>query len=153
MWMQVCLGKQSKMMLSKAVVSTVLKDDDPDGHLHRRFSFTGWPQVHHGLPVLNEVWALKDSETRCLQCWIWREMGLQPVDPRKWGLRDLFPKTSFLWICGFTRSSVGKESACNAGDLRFDPWVGKIPWRRKWLPTPVILPGESHEQRSLVGPI
>ena len=29
--------------------------------------------------------------------------------------------------------------------------VGKIPWRREWLPTPVFLPGESHGQRSLVG--
>ena len=33
----------------------------------------------------------------------------------------------------------------------FDPWVGKIPWRRKWQATPVFLPGESHGQRSLVG--
>ena len=31
----------------------------------------------------------------------------------------------------------------------FDPWVGKIPWRRKWQPTPVFLRGESHGQRSL----
>ena len=31
----------------------------------------------------------------------------------------------------------------------FDPWVGKISWRRKWQPTPVFLPGESHGQRSL----
>ena len=29
-----------------------------------------------------------------------------------------------------------------------DPWVGKIPWRRKWQPTPVSLPEESHGQRS-----
>ena len=34
---------------------------------------------------------------------------------------------------------------------RFGPWVGKILWRRKWKPTPVCLPGESHGQRSLVG--
>ena len=34
---------------------------------------------------------------------------------------------------------------------RFDPWVGKIPWRRKWEPTPVFLPGKSHGQRSLTG--
>ena len=34
---------------------------------------------------------------------------------------------------------------------RFDPWVGKIPWRRKWQPTPVFLPGKSHGQRSLEG--
>jgi len=32
---------------------------------------------------------------------------------------------------------------------RFDPSVGKIPWRREWLPTVVFLPGESHGQRSL----
>ena len=33
----------------------------------------------------------------------------------------------------------------------FDPWVRKIPWRRAWRPTPVLLPGECHGQRSLVG--
>ena len=33
----------------------------------------------------------------------------------------------------------------------FSPWVEKIPWRRAWQPTPIFLPGESHEQRSLVG--
>ena len=31
------------------------------------------------------------------------------------------------------------------------PWVGKIPWRRAWQPTPVLLPGEPHGQRSLAG--
>ena len=34
---------------------------------------------------------------------------------------------------------------------RFDPWVGKIPWRRKWQPTPVFWPGKAHGWRSLVG--
>ena len=34
---------------------------------------------------------------------------------------------------------------------RFDSWVGKIPWRRKWQPTLVFLPGKSHRQRSLAG--
>ena len=33
----------------------------------------------------------------------------------------------------------------------FDPWVGKIPWRRRWQSTPVLLPGKSHGHRSLVG--
>ena len=41
-------------------------------------------------------------------------------------------------------------SARNAGDPGFDPWVQKIPWRRKWQPTPVFLPDESHGWRSLV---
>jgi len=48
----------------------------------------------------------------------------------------------------------GKESTCQCRRRRrhrFDPWVGKIPWRREWLPTPVFLPGESHRQRSLMG--
>ena len=45
----------------------------------------------------------------------------------------------------------GKASACIAGEPGFDPWVGKIPWRRKWQPTPVFLPGKSHGRRSLVG--
>ena len=34
---------------------------------------------------------------------------------------------------------------------RLTPWVRKIPWRRKWQPTPVLLPGESHGGRSLLG--
>ena len=53
---------------------------------------------------------------------------------------------------GFPAGSDGKESACNAGRRPgFDPWVRKLPWRRKWQPTPVLLPGESHGQRSLAG--
>ena len=41
--------------------------------------------------------------------------------------------------------------ATSAGHIRdgFDPWVGKIPWRRAWQPTPVFLSGEFHGQRSL----
>ena len=48
-----------------------------------------------------------------------------------------------------------KNPPVDAGDADsipgFDPWVGKIPWRRAWQPTPVLLPGESHGQRSLMG--
>jgi len=36
-------------------------------------------------------------------------------------------------------------------ETRFNPWVGKIPWRRKWQSTPVLLPGKFHGLRSLVG--
>ena len=54
----------------------------------------------------------------------------------------------------FPGGSVVKESVCQCnrlGRCRFDPWVGKIPWSRKWQPLPVLLPGKSHGQRSLVG--
>ena len=47
----------------------------------------------------------------------------------------------------------GQEYACQCRRCRrcrFYPWLRKIPWRRKWQPTPVFLPGESHGQRSLV---
>ena len=47
-----------------------------------------------------------------------------------------------------------KESSCQCRGLRrrgFYLCVGKIPWRRKWQPTPVFLPGKSHGRRSLVG--
>ena len=44
-----------------------------------------------------------------------------------------------------------KNPPANKGDLRlgFNPWAGKMPWRRKWQPTPVFLLGKSHGQRSL----
>ena len=45
----------------------------------------------------------------------------------------------------------GKESICQCRRPKFDPWAGKIPWRRKWQPTPVFLPGKFHGQRSLAG--
>ena len=52
---------------------------------------------------------------------------------------------------GFSGGSVVKNTPANAKRCRFDPWVGKTPWRRKWQPSPVFLPGKSHGQRSLAG--
>ena len=55
---------------------------------------------------------------------------------------------------GFPGSISGKDPACQYRRCKrwqFDPWVGKIPWRRAWPPPPLLLPGESHGQRSLVG--
>ena len=45
----------------------------------------------------------------------------------------------------------GKEDTWQCRRHRFDPWVRKTPWRKKWQPTPVFLPGKSHGQRSLAG--
>ena len=45
---------------------------------------------------------------------------------------------------------MGKETACNAGDLTLT-LVRKIPWKREWLPTSIFLPGKFHGQRSLSG--
>ena len=60
-------------------------------------------------------------------------------------------RSSILFFYGLPWWLSGGESACQCRRCQFDPWVGKIPWRRKWLPTPLFLPGEFHGQRSLAG--
>ena len=52
---------------------------------------------------------------------------------------------------GFPWWLSGKESACQCRRRGFDPWAGKIPWRKKWQSTPVFLPGKSHGLRNLEG--
>ena len=55
---------------------------------------------------------------------------------------------------GFPGGAIGKESAYRCRRHKRVGLIfgsGKIPWRRKWQPTPVFLPGESHGQRSLLG--
>ena len=54
----------------------------------------------------------------------------------------------------FPGGAGGKEPTCQCRRQkrrRFDSWVGTIPWRRKWQPTPVFFPEKSHGQRNLVG--
>ena len=46
---------------------------------------------------------------------------------------------------------MGSCQCRRRGSLGFDPWVRKVPWRRKWQPTPAFLPGRFHGQRSLEG--
>ena len=62
--------------------------------------------------------------------------------------------SSFLIEVSFPRGSEVKNLPAvqkNCRKHNFDPWVGQIPWRRKWQPTPVFLSVKFHEQRSLVG--
>ena len=79
-----------------------------------------------------------------------------------WWLEEKFDSTLDIWILkvftplpspcgGLPWWLSGKESACQSRRNGFDSWVGKIPWRRKWQPTPVFLPEKSHGQRSLAG--
>ena len=81
---------------------------------------------------------------------------------RKYGARHRERMRKPIWQCkglmqgnntaGLPWWLSGKECQCKrCRRRRFDPWVGKIPWKRKWQPTPVFLPGKSHEQRSLAG--
>ena len=52
---------------------------------------------------------------------------------------------------GFPGGSDGKSVCLQCRRSVFDPWFGQKPWRRKWQPTPVFLPGKFRGQRSLVG--
>ena len=58
------------------------------------------------------------------------------------------------YYLGFPGGTSGEERPCQCRRLNrqiLDPWIRKIPWRKKWQPTPVFLPGESHGHRSLTG--
>jgi len=60
---------------------------------------------------------------------------------------------AYIWGASLV-ALVVKNLPANIGDIkrhRFDPWIGKIPWRTAQQPTPVFLPGESLGQMSLVG--
>ena len=81
---------------------------------------------------------------------------------RKFSLFRFLPEHIHLLLfkhtCTQNEASQGalvvKEPTCQCWRYKscgFYPWIGKIPWRRAWQPTPVFLPGESHGQRSLVG--
>ena len=107
---------------------------------------------------------------------VWREtkeLGFAGVEDWMWWIshkaeEDEVSRTLTWWapseecICIFVNVClwasqvviVVKNLPANAGDTKrckFNPWVGKIPWRRKWQPTPVFFPGESHGERSLEG--
>ena len=77
-------------------------------------------------------------------------------DDRKWNRGaeedESIPCFVFFILRGLGASLVAQmESAWNAGDLGSIPELGKMPWRREWLPTPVFWPGKFHGQKRLAG--
>ena len=54
-------------------------------------------------------------------------------------------------LAGFLGGASGQDPTCHCMRCGFNPWVGKVPWRRAQQPTPVPLPGKSHGQKSLAG--
>ena len=74
-----------------------------------------------------------------------QEMHVQPL-----GREDPLKQDPSI-LAGFPGGSDSEESASYTGDPDSIPGLGKIPWRKKWQPTPIFLPGEFHGQRSLAG--
>jgi len=61
----------------------------------------------------------------------------------RYRLMDRLDKIKFRVKSGLPWQLSGKEFTCQCRRCGLDPWVGKVPWRRKWQPTPVFLPGKS----------
>ena len=72
--------------------------------------------------------------------------------PRAWQPPCYFLTEFPCWLSNKKKKQTNKQkTACLCRRREFDPWVGKIPWRKVWQPISVFLPVESHGQRSLVG--
>ena len=81
------------------------------------------------------------------------ESAYNAGDPGSIPGSGIFPEEGIgypLQYSGFSSGSEGKEAACNAGDLALVSGLGRSP-EEGWQPTPIFLPEESHEQRSLAG--
>ena len=136
------------------------------GRYRRKVRGEGW--FSYKAPA-TDIW----MASRTQWTWVWLNSGswwwtgrpgvLQSMGSQRVG-HDWVTElnwTVFIWSLGYYRGLVyvfglpwwlsGKESAFQCRRCRFDPWVGKIPWRRKWQPTPVFLPGKSCGERSLEG--
>ena len=88
-------------------------------------------------------------------CGIFLDQGLNP-QPLHWQVDSypLYHQGSPMFVLTSSSFGSGEESAhqCKrCKRLGSHPWVGKIPWERKWQPTPAFLPGQPHGQRSLTG--
>ena len=116
---------------------------------------TNWRQEEKGTTEDEMVMA---SLNQCT--WVWASFGnwswtgeLGVCSP--WGHKesDTTERLNWTGLMGFPSGSMVKNPPAmqKIQKPRFDPWVRKIPWKRKWQPTPVFFPGESHGQRSLTG--
>ena len=117
----------------------------------------GVPQPDHA------SWASGLSDQRPRQCQLWclatltlRSRGIQASQREQWWVPMYHwvaseIRTLLTWFPGLSLCLSGEEHACQYRRHGFNPWVRKIPWNRKWQPTPVFLPGTYHSQRNLVG--
>ena len=133
---------------------------------------SGKPIDHRGtniyLPLLSTSHKFSPILTRKLQggslfpfyLWVNRGSGRLSIcsgyNTRSVSVQNLssFHYRGCTCCLGIPGGVSGKETACQCRrhkGLEFDLWVGKIPWGRKWQPTPVFLPGDAHGQMSLLG--
>ena len=134
-----------------------------------------WESSRHKAPLIYSLDCWKLSHLRlcllpwglCVQCLVdlgYKFLTFFPSSGQYLRVSFKTPpgvSSGFFWYfivailpLGLLRWFSGKEPACQCRRHKrcgFNPWVRKIPWNRRWQPTPVSLPGESHGQRSLAG--
>ena len=139
------------------------------GRLHPQAGTTCSPSSHSGRASVRRDWQGRWSQV-CNNMWksTCTEASTNPwgrfIPVPLWGLSTHAERTDIclFWagvqgtgkmLWGDIKISVVVLMVKNLPAMwrpRLDPWVGKIPWRRQWLATPVFFPGEFHGQRSLV---
>ena len=104
------------------------------------FSFSGLgiscPPRSPGFVVI-VVFRNQDLDIKCAHC-NWGVFASRPFIVQIFHIYTIF----YILI---------PEPTCQCRRCRFDPWIGKMPWKKKWQPTPVLLPGKFHGERNLVG--
>ena len=79
-------------------------------------------------------------------------VGYSPWGGKELDMMEQLSHSHSSWSRGFPDGTSGKEPTCQCSKrCGFDPWVGKIPWRRAWQATLVFLPRESCGQRNVSG--
>ena len=118
---------------------------------HKELDMTDWtetPEIYFPLYYRLEV---QDQGANILRFWWEPSSGMQIVNSPLYPLTAQSRKgstslrvliRSLISFTGLPRWSSDKESTYQCRRCGFHPWVGKIPWRRKWQPTPVFLPGK-----------
>ena len=101
--------------------------------------FGRWDLYHDWWLAVGSLWVIRIHTCQDTQVQVARSLLAQPST--SWNAIPYFPLDK--WVPG---DSVVKNLSTRIG---FNPWVGKISWRRKWQATPVFLPGKSHGQGSL----
>ena len=131
-----------------------------EGHLtqHGRlrglsFEFHLFPRQHFSLVQLTQP-----SFSQFTHPWLtaaWPRAGLGTTKGLHRSVHWILTATLQAQFSGYSHpidedaATLGAPSKCRR--LRFNPWVGRISWRRKWQPMPVFLPGKPHGERSLAG--
>ena len=151
------LGREDPLEEGMATDSSILAwkipwTEEPGGlksiGSHRiRHDWSDLAHTYHLCYVSVRPWvSYSNAELISMSDQIWRPpLEKKTVNGDGQRFRNIYGlKEGLLWWLS------GKEATCQCKRCRFDLWVRKIPWRRKWQPIPVFLPGESHGQRRLV---